>query len=86
MFSTVSISQVVIGVIWPAVIALEGVVIHDPGTLKTFTDATNSIFAVLLIVFRKPSTAGGTVATAVQIAPAPAGTDLVASADPVTKK
>jgi hypothetical protein len=86
MFGTIAISQVVIGVIWPALITLEKLLITDVNLQNTVVAATNSVFAVLIVIFRKPSTAGGTVATAVQIAPAPEGTNLVATADPVTKK
>jgi hypothetical protein len=86
MFGTIAVSQVVIGVLWPALVSLEKLLITDVNLQNTVVAATNSVFAVLIVIFRKPSTAGGTVATAVQIAPAPAGTDLVATADPVTKK
>jgi hypothetical protein len=86
MFGTIAVSQVVIGVLWPALVSLEKLLITDVNLQNTVVAATNSVFAVLIVIFRKPSTAGGTVATAVQIAPAPPGTDLVASADPVTKK
>lgn len=64
----VSPGQLVLTVLWPALVTVEKMLLA-PGSLQdSVVAATNSIFAVLVIVFRVPSTAGGTVAPAVQIA------------------
>jgi hypothetical protein len=80
MLNTISISQVVLGVLWPALITIEKLAIPMGPLQDTVVAATNSIFAVLVIIFRKPSTQGGTVARAVTIAPTvPVGANLVAA-------
>jgi hypothetical protein len=78
MFSTVAPAQWILGVLWPALVTAEKLIIA-PGSLQdTVVEATNSIFAVLIVIFRVPSTSGGTVQKAVAIqADAPVGQPAV---------
>lgn len=69
VFSTISFVQ---GILVPAsalVVGLEALFI-PAGELRTIIMAfTTAVFTQLVTSFRKPSTAGGTVAPAAQIAP-----------------
>jgi hypothetical protein len=76
----VSIGQVVLGVLWPALVTVEKLVLAAGPLQDSVVAATNSVFGVLIIMFRVPSTSGGTIAPAAQIVPnQPTGTALVAA-------
>ena len=75
--SSVSLAQWILGVLWPTLLIIEKSVIVPGGLQDAVVAATNSIFAVLVVIFRKPSTEGGTVAPAPTIAP---GTTVVQAA------